>query len=290
MLTDGEGYPIVCGPSKTSARAKVLPLGASRRQAFRRRASGLHRYRSSDHNPSPRNVNAHTLLTWATTGSAIAAALVLFWFLLARPALTGSTKVYLLFGIGVFPVGAALTGSIASYEATKTRDFCGSCHVMQPWVQDAEDPSSRSLAARHTRNAWFGKDNCYTCHADYSLLGPVITKIGGMKHASEYYTHYKSVPAEQAAREIKIYEPYRNEQCMRCHSTRLPGWSKTPDHAASLHELRTGKISCVSGGCHGPAHPVGVSPGKAALIERGGPNPTSPGPNHSEIGADATSH
>ena len=58
---------------------------------------------------------------------------------------------------------------------------------MEPWVQDASDPASTSLAARHGRNALFGDPNCYTCHADYGMYGTVHTKIGGLRHVAAYY-------------------------------------------------------------------------------------------------------
>jgi cytochrome c-type protein NapC len=38
---------------------------------------------------------------------------------------------------------------------------------MGPYVRDAEDPGSQSLAAIHSRNNRFGEQSCYVCHADY---------------------------------------------------------------------------------------------------------------------------
>ena len=72
-------------------------------------------------------------------------------------------------------VRGLFSGNIAGYEATKTRRFCGSCHVMTPYAKDSEDVASTSLAARHSRNDAFGAENCYACHADYGMFGTVTT-------------------------------------------------------------------------------------------------------------------
>ena len=55
---------------------------------------------------------------------------------------------FLLFGVVVFPGLALLLGTQRTIEASKQPAFCGSCHVMEPWVADASDPRSTSLAAR----------------------------------------------------------------------------------------------------------------------------------------------
>lgn len=79
-----------------------------------------------------------------------------------------------------------LTGNIAGHEFTKTRQFCGSCHVMGPYIREASDPKSRSLASAHSRNRWFGHDSCHTCHADHGIFGAVTTKITGLPHLCRY--------------------------------------------------------------------------------------------------------
>jgi cytochrome c-type protein NapC len=170
----------------------------------------------------------------------------------------------LLLGLGVLPIGAAATGNIQGYETTEKRAFCGSCHVMSKHASDSEDPTSKSLAARHARNKLFGEDNCYMCHANYGMYGTVLTKMGGMRHVWLYYTEYRSVPLGDALKTIHLREPYPNESCMECHSTDNAIWLRVPDHASSLDEVRAGRISCASGGCHGYAHPFD----KPALPEK----------------------
>jgi cytochrome c-type protein NapC len=187
--------------------------------------------------------------------AAALAALILIAFLVRRPAVHGVTKLWLLVGLGVLPIASALAGNLQGYETTKRREFCGSCHVMGPYREDSENPSSPSLASRHARNALFGANNCYVCHADYGMFGTVTTKLGGMRHVWLYYTEYKNMPLETSKKSIHLVKPYPNDNCLQCHSTQLDVWRKVPDHASSLADVRAGRISCASAGCHGYAHP-----------------------------------
>jgi cytochrome c-type protein NapC len=195
------------------------------------------------------------LLTWITIAFAASAAVLVIWYLMRRPLLTRPTKIILLFGIGLLPLGSAMTGNYAGFAATKQRTFCGSCHVMTPYANDSGNPKSESLAARHGRNGMFGDENCYTCHADYGMFGTVKTKLGGLRHIYEYVLHYHDMPLEEARRTIHIRRPFKNETCMHCHSTQNPGWNAVPEHTSILDRVRTGAVSCASEGCHGPAHP-----------------------------------
>src|SRR6516162_7424890 len=125
--------------------------------------------------------------------AAAGAAMIVLWFLAARPPLTRSTKLVLLLGIGILPITTAMTGNYTGFEATTKREFCGSCHVMTPYQLDSEDVNSTSLAARHARNDLFGDANCYACHADYGMFGTIKTKAGGMRHVYEYVLHYRTM-------------------------------------------------------------------------------------------------
>lgn len=188
-------------------------------------------------------------------GCAAVAAVLLIWYLVARPGLTRTTKIVLLFGIGLLPIATAANGNIAGYHATKTRTFCSSCHVMTPFGDDSANPGSTSLAARHGRNEAFGDENCYTCHADYGMFGTITTKLGGMRHVYEYALHFHQLTVAEALPRIHIRNPFPNATCIRCHSTEVPGWNRIGDHVSLRDRLRAGTVSCVSDGCHGPAHP-----------------------------------
>jgi cytochrome c-type protein NapC len=208
------------------------------------------------------------MASWIIANPFLAAALVCasgsailsLWFLLRRPALGRTTKLVLLVAIGVLPLATATTGNVAGFEATKTRQFCGSCHVMTPYRNDSEDPRSPALAARHARNGLFGEENCYACHADYGMFGTVVTKMGGMRHIYEYVFNYRDVTLEEARATIHIRKPFPNATCMHCHSTANPGWNAVKEHVSTLDRVRAGTLSCASEGCHGPAHPFSKVP------------------------------
>jgi len=193
-------------------------------------------------------------IAFAIVCAAISAVLLL-WYLVARPKLTRATKIVLLFAVGLLPLGTAANGNVAGYHATKTRVFCSSCHVMTPFGDDSSNPGSTSLAARHGRNLMFGDENCYACHADYGMFGTITTKIGGMRHVYEYAFNFHQLSLEEALPRIHIRQPFPNATCMRCHSTENPGWLRIGDHKSLLDRVRTGEVSCASEGCHGPAHP-----------------------------------
>lgn len=188
-------------------------------------------------------------------GCAGLAAALLLWYLVARPKLGLATKIVLLLGIGVLPLGTAANGNVAGFNATKTRTFCSACHVMTPFGDDAGNPSSTSLASRHSRNEEFGGEACYTCHADYGMFETVVTKMGGMRHVYEYAFHFRQLNLDEALPKIHIRRPFPNSTCMRCHSTEGPDWGRVGDHKSLLDQVRAGSVSCASNGCHGPAHP-----------------------------------
>ena len=195
-------------------------------------------------------------LGFVALGSAAFAAAILIGFLLKKPALDLRVKLALFLGLGVFPAIAAAASTVAGMERTTSREFCGSCHVMDAHFQNAIDPKRQSLAARHSRNPFFGEHSCYVCHADYGMYGYAMTKTGGMRHVYEYYLGgYDKMSLEQALKVIHLRKPYDNLNCRQCHTTTLRGWRSVPDHDALKAELFSNKVSCASAGCHGFAHP-----------------------------------
>jgi cytochrome c-type protein NapC len=178
------------------------------------------------------------------------------WYLIRRPHLHRVTKTLLLLGLGVFPLIVSLTGNIASFEYTLTRPFCGSCHVMGPYLRDAEDPKSNSLAAMHSRNHKFGENSCYTCHADYQMFGAITTKMNGMRHLFKYVTEYASTgPDGQGGPPIHLYKPFKSEACMQCHSMTAKKYLE--QHADQVEQMRSGDVACID--CHNEVHPLALS-------------------------------
>jgi nitrate/TMAO reductase-like tetraheme cytochrome c subunit len=184
------------------------------------------------------------------------AALILVAFLVRKPALTLAVKLWLLLGIGALPALAAATSTVAGMEATTHREFCGSCHVMTGHYLDSSDPKSQSLAARHSRNPFFGDQACYVCHADYGMYGYPLTKAGGLRHVILYYFGgYRQMSDAEADRKIHLRKQYDNTNCRQCHTTTAQVWRSVPDHLALRAELDSNRVSCASAGCHGLAHP-----------------------------------
>jgi cytochrome c-type protein NapC len=188
--------------------------------------------------------------------AALAAATILVAYLIKQPVLTINVKLWLLLGLGVLPVTAAATSTVAGMEATTAREFCGSCHVMGAHFDDSGNTASQSLAARHSRNALFGDKSCYVCHADYGMYGYALTKAGGMRHVYEYYLGgYAQMSLEEFTKVIHLRKPYDNLNCRQCHTTTVSDWRSVPDHESLKNELATNQVSCASAGCHGYAHP-----------------------------------
>jgi cytochrome c-type protein NapC len=189
-------------------------------------------------------------------------AIILVVYLVVHPPLVRATKLWLLLGLGILPIGAAFSGNVQGFEATRERRFCGSCHVMVLHAADSDDLASGSLAARHARNAMFGSANCYMCHANYGMFGTVVTKAGGMRHVWMQLTKYRNVSLEEAKKTVTLLDPGEmNDNCMQCHSTRDTLWLAVADHKSSLDDSRAGRIACASAGCHGLAHPFFRPPG-----------------------------
>lgn len=195
-------------------------------------------------------------LGYIALGSAACAVAILAYFLAKKPPLDLRMKLWLLFGLGVFPALTAATSTVAGMERTTEREFCGSCHVMDAHYEDTRNPSAQSLAARHSRNPTFGDHSCYVCHADYGMYGYPLTKLGGMRHVYFYYLGgYNQLSLEEAKREIHLAKPYDNLNCRQCHTATARGWRDVPDHHALEKELAANQVSCASAGCHGFAHP-----------------------------------
>jgi cytochrome c-type protein NapC len=213
-----------------------------------------------------------SVLAWASLLGIAGAAAILLRQLVLSPPLHLRTKLLLALGLAVLPLFAAVTTTVEGMQRTTERDFCGSCHVMQAHVADAEDPASLSLASRHARNPFFGSRNCYVCHANYGLIGYPMTKLNGMKHVYHYYLgEYGELSLEQALPKLHLYEPYDNVNCRQCHSGLAPLWKEVPEHAALGEALFEGSVSCASGGCHGYAHPF--SKGLAGTGDAAGDGP-----------------
>ena len=224
-----------------------------------------------NHRPPSQCASVALATSWlgvvALLSAGIAAA-ILVRHLLKKPMLDVRTKLLLLLGLGIFPAIAAVSSTIAGMQATTQREFCGSCHVMGPYYENASDPKAQSLSARHSRNPFFGDRSCYVCHADYGMFGYALTKAGGMRHVYEYWLGgYREMSLEQAKHAIHLRKPYDNTNCRQCHTTTLHDWRRVPDHGSLERELASNQVSCASAGCHGYAHPFTKNDKPAPRVE-----------------------
>lgn len=217
----------------------------------------------------------------AALAAAGLAAVIIAAFLIVRPVMGLRVKLWLLLGLGVLPFITGATSTAANMEEVTQRSFCGACHVMGAHFQDAADPKSQSLAARHSRNAFFGSQSCYTCHADYGMFGYIKTKKAGMGHVYEYYLGgYRKLSLEEAKQKIHLKKPYDNTNCRQCHTTTLQDWRRVPDHRSLEAQLLSNQVSCASAGCHGYAHPFTKKAAQPSVT----PAPSSSAPLGGERG------
>ena len=155
----------------------------------------------------------------------------------------------LFLGIVALPVLlASLTGAVA-FERSKSVQFCSSCHVMTPFVQGVESSKSDLLSAKHFQRHWINHNSCYTCHTDYDFLGPMASKVRGLRHLYANALGAKNPP--------KLYKPFPNGNCLQCHGNTFK-YLEQPVHAPMIEALKNDEASCID--CHGPVHPQAESP------------------------------
>ena len=103
--------------------------------------------------------------------AALFAAVILVRFVMLRGAARPPSRWWLALGLVLLPLLSNGAATVHTLQKSTRREFCGSCHVMGRHLADLDDPESQGLAARHAKNAFFGQKACYTCHANYGLLG-----------------------------------------------------------------------------------------------------------------------
>lgn len=172
--------------------------------------------------------------------------LILVHFVYRKRLSRGTYHWLLLLGLFVLPITATLSTTATVMEGTKRVEACASCHVMDPFVNDLKNPASPTLAARHYKNKWIAKDQCYGCHISYGATGTIEGKRDGFRHWLYYVTGTYSDP-------IKFVGSYSNSNCLYCHEeTRI--WERVNSHNALRADLEQDFIACIR--CHGPPHPL----------------------------------
>ncbi|MEW6299016.1 MAG: NapC/NirT family cytochrome c [Thermodesulfobacteriota bacterium] len=173
-----------------------------------------------------------------------------------RPALISSLR---FTGLCVLPVLILFLGSFTTLEGAKRTEFCHSCHsAMDLYVSDMRDTSSTTLAAVHYNNRLIPREECYSCHADYSIWGTTEAKMRGLFHL---YHWFANSPTARGEEQITLYKSYQNSLCLYCHA----GSQRFLESGQRAHlkfadallgtNAQTGAPLMPCGTCHGPAHP-----------------------------------
>jgi nitrate/TMAO reductase-like tetraheme cytochrome c subunit len=144
------------------------------------------------------------------------------------------------------PAAAAGVANYHTFVGVHEVDACNRCHVMRPMVNDMMDPQSDTLAARHFKNRWIPKDQCYACHSDYGLSGDMAAKMEGFRHLARYTTRTYTEP-------IVYRGVFDNDNCLKCHAD-MPRFEAVPWHHTVKEWLGKNETSCLN--CHGLSHPT----------------------------------
>jgi len=196
---------------------------------------------------TPGPVSNVDIFRWIGIVASVAGILLLIFVHLYRKSLPrGTNHQLLLIGVFILPLAATWSATRTVMEDTKSVQACMSCHVMHPFVNDMTDASSPSLAARHYRNNWIAKDQCYACHVTYGATGTLAGKRDGLRHWLHYVTNTYPDP-------IQYVGTYSNSNCLSCHQG-TGQWERVKSHQALLGELAEDRVTCIS--CHGPPHPL----------------------------------
>ena len=183
----------------------------------------------------------------------IALSVVLAAIFLIRPSLTRAAgwKIVAFIGLCVLPALCIVGGMNAHVQRSEQTRFCVSCHVMIPYGQSLYVDDASHIPAQHFQNHRVPVDMaCYSCHADYSIYGPLKDKLQGLKRI---YIQYVSTAPDPAS--IRIPGGFQNAQCLHCHLG-ARNFEENAVHAAMLDSLKSNQTSCLTSGCHDTAHDI----------------------------------
>lgn len=183
----------------------------------------------------------------------IVLSIVLASIFLIRPDVTEGTgwKIVAFIGLCVLPALCIVLGMGTHMQRSEQRRFCISCHVMEPYGQSLYLDDSKFIPAQHFQNHRVPPDTaCYSCHADYTIYGPLKDKIQGLKRI---YMQYVTTPPNPAS--IRIEGGFKNAQCLHCHLG-ARDFMENPVHSAMMQSLTSDQMSCLTSGCHDSTHDI----------------------------------
>lgn len=186
-----------------------------------------------------------------TTGfvALVLVAIALIALLVLRPSLVAARGGRILAFLALFLLPLVVTGlgTSAQMEHSKSTRFCLSCHVMEPYGRSllVDDPAY--VPAQHFQNNRVPRDEaCFTCHTHYALFGDAKAKLRGLRHV--YVNYFGTIP-----KQIKLYEPYNNRECLHCHGG-ARSFEGNEMHQSVRAELGKNETSCLE--CHNTIHNV----------------------------------
>jgi cytochrome c-type protein NapC len=147
----------------------------------------------------------------------------------------------------LLPAFCVVTGMLLVFPRAERVEFCGSCHeAIGPYVDDMRAETGAGLAAVHYRNQYIATNHCYACHASYGLFGTAKAKMNGIRQVLRYY-------AGTYERPLAMWEPYRNQECLKCHAESAR-WRRHEEHVGegSREALLADRASCMD--CHEAGH------------------------------------
>lgn len=144
------------------------------------------------------------------------------------------------------PGAAVFLANYHTFEGVHEVEACARCHVMRPMINDMRDPGSQTLAARHFKNGWIPKSQCFECHSDYGLSGDMAAKAEGYRHLARYTTGTYQEP-------IQYRGHFPNHNCLKCHLGKRP-FEGVKSHTTVRALLTSSAMSCLN--CHGRSHPT----------------------------------
>jgi cytochrome c-type protein NapC len=189
-----------------------------------------------------------TLTTMASIAFTLVTVLVII-VVMARPSLAigAGGKTLALVAVAVLPAVATTFSLNAHLEASKTTEFCLSCHVMQPYGESLELDDLAHVPAAHFQNSRVPRDHaCYSCHTTYTMYGDAEAKWKGMRHL--WINYFATIPAK-----IELYEPFKNRECLHCHDGART-FEANDFHQEYRNEITTNETSCLE--CHDLAHDI----------------------------------
>lgn len=179
----------------------------------------------------------------------VAVTVAIIGLLAARPGLTAQRggKALAFIAFFILPVSVTWFGTNAHIERAKTTQFCLGCHVMAPYGRSLQVDDPTWVPAAHFQNNRIPRQAaCFTCHTTYTMFGDYKAKLTGVKHI--WVNYLGTIP-----KEIKLYEPFRNRECLHCHSGARK-FEENDTHSAVRADLANEKTSCLE--CHGTIHGV----------------------------------